>query len=133
MNKINKNENTIIVMCDYCADGLWLARGGAIDAKYLFEELTFNEQEVLLVEPLITQWQEMYENFDFYSAESNTDEIYAAKEYNIFKRLGRVIAISIKIIAPPEYTIEFFEEHTTNRFIIDSDLKFKLKPKCDRA
>lgn len=115
MKDKDKNKEPIItVMCDYCADGLWL-NGGAIDADYLVSDLDFNEEDISEIRGLIDIWQQMYETFDLYSSKEAMNEVYSSNDFLLFSKLGEHIYYLFKQIDQDKYIIEYFDEKTSKR------------------
>ena len=103
----------IKVMCDYCADGLWL-NGAAVSAEIIPE---LEELEYLSIPPApeslihkISEWQELYEGFEFYDFRVDDKEIVSRPEYKKFLEMGPIITKEVRQWLPPEIEVVYFNE-----------------------
>ncbi len=113
-----KHKKIITVMCDYCADGLWL-NGGAIDLDYLLETGDFEKEGLESLRKDITNWQEMYERFNLYSNPEETLSVYKSSSFIEFEKLGRDIfrrLDSLNNSSGNKYTIVYFNEKNSKRY-----------------
>jgi len=125
MNTEKDKINSITIMCDYCADGLWV-NGTATNLNDLILELGLNnntaERNAFLNElgADIDIWQLQYEDFDFWSSQA-TNAVYDTQKFkdfisfgfDIFKRMHHLIQKN-----HPEILVEFFDESDSHRYII---------------
>ena len=120
MTKKENGKSTISIFCDYCAWGLWLD-GAAIDADYLKEDLDFPEEFVDRIREPIERWQNMYEGFNLYTSEEESNEVYASSHFKEFEELGLEIADLFRELNPKirdKYNFEYLDERTSKRLPI---------------
>ncbi len=114
---MKKKEKVITVMCDYCADGLWL-NSGAIDATYLEDDLNWDKEFVAKITPMLDKWQDQYEEFNLYTSAKTSEMIYKSRKFKEFEELGLEIYEEMKAYKqdPDNYhIIEYFDERTSER------------------
>jgi len=127
----DKKCHDITIMADYCADGLW-RNGAAIDTDILKEEFNIPDNIADHLEKKIAKWQEMYEQFDFWSEKANSEETYKTDEFREFERLGTEIAKEVRKILPEDIPVIYFDEITGKRYIVQSNGEFIYKKDiCD--
>ena len=129
---MNTKIKEITVMCDYCADGLWV-EGAASDLKSIMKdlEIPFDTKAKSLSDSL-KKWQETYENFNFWSPIVNYDEIYSSEEFKEFLIEGEEIAYKVREIIPKEISIIYFKESNPQaRYWVNEDKTMTLKEKYD--
>jgi len=119
----DKKCHNITIMCDYCADGLW-RNGAAIDIDMLQEEFNLSDKDTERLREKIDSWQEMYEQFDFWSAEVNPKETYKTDEFREFERLGTEIAKEVREVLPEDTPVIYFDEMSAKRYIVQPDGEF---------
>jgi len=106
---------TLTIMCDYSADGLWVD-GSATSYELLIEEYNFPEYKEL--QDKITNWQEMYETFNFYTSEEISKTEMDKEEFTEFMDTGASIFLIIKSIVKEHnlpFEVEYFNEETNER------------------
>jgi len=109
-----------------CADGLWIS-GAATDAEDIAATFGVPWEKM---EPIATQidvWQGMYENFDFWSNESDLKSIKESPEFKEFLKLGERIATQIREILPDKVEVIYFDEGIPARFYVLPGGHFKVK------
>jgi hypothetical protein len=129
---MNAKIKEITVMCDYCADGLWV-EGAASDLESILKELEipFDAKAESLSDSL-KKWQETYENFDFWSPMANYSEVYSSDEFKDFLNEGEEIAYKVREIIPKEISIIYFKENNPQaRYLVNEDKTMTLKEKYD--
>ena len=112
-----KGKRVIEVMCDYCADGLWLD-GKSIDLDYMKSLINMTDDTFTELSIAIPKWQAMYETFDFYSRRVKAEDIFESNDYDMFNRLGRYIFQVVHEIEQDDYTIIFYDEKENIRYTI---------------
>jgi hypothetical protein len=111
---MSNKKQTITIMCDYSADGLWLD-GSAIDYDYLVTEGILLKSDTEL-RNRIYDWQMTYESFDFYSGQISNKSIQSSQKYKDWVITGREIAVELRKVIPNKYNVEYFDEDTGRRF-----------------
>jgi len=106
----------IKVMCDYCADGLW-RNGYAIDAGMLAEEFNIPDEVIKPLAKEIEEWQELYEGFEFYDPNVDTQVIMQRPEYFKFREMGPHIAEKIRKLLPDDVRVIYFYEDSGREYI----------------
>jgi len=94
----------ITIMCDYCADGLWL-NGGAISINHLPKNVRFLEKRIL-------DWQYKYEFF------YNFNNLRTSKKFKKHVKEGYDIACILRNILPSRYKVIYFDERNAKRYTI---------------
>ena len=120
----------VTVMCDYCADGLW-EDGVATNLEFLLDSLNLDFNEFTDLDKEITEWQNMYEDFDLWSDQSNNDEFYNSDEFKKFLELGEKIAFKIRKIVPEDIEVIYFKEGRPSARYYVHDKTMTLKEKYD--
>ncbi len=119
-------KKCITVMCDYCADGLW-EDGAAIDADILAEDFEIPKEIMEPIAKRLSDWQAMYENFDFWSAEADYEKIRSTPEFREFTKLGTELAREIRDILPDNIDVIYYDESQPARFYVQKNGEFVLK------
>ena len=119
-------KNQVTVMCDYAADGLWI-EGAATDAKDIATTFGIPWEKMEPISNQIDIWQGIYEDFDFWSNESDPKLIKESSKFKEFLKLGEKIAIQIRGILPDEVEVIYFDDGIPARFYVLPDGQFKVK------
>ena len=104
----------LTIMSDYSAWGLW-ENNQAIDYDYLIQKGFPNNYKLKLK---LIDWQNMYEDFNFYTSEEITQKTYKTKEFKEFMKIGQEIFEEIGQIVKKynlPFEVEYFNEETSER------------------
>ena len=113
----NQKKPMITIMCDYTATGIWY-NGYSVDCDYLIE-LGIPKDKINPFIDRLEEWQDMYEDFDFYTGEQEFKDIYKTEDFKKWEKMGHEICIDIRAIIPEEYDVEYFDEVTSKRIKVD--------------
>ncbi|MBT5490946.1 hypothetical protein HOK00_01170 [bacterium] len=111
-----KTNTKLTIMCDYCADGLWLD-GYAITIKDL-------PQKVHFLEDKINKWQQQFEILmkPFLRDDNFKEKFYQQTQMKKFIKEGYKISKLLRKKLPGRYVVEYFNELDSKRILIKNSL-----------
>jgi len=132
LDKLHGPPEEITVMCDYAADGIWV-NGAASEMGLIAEDFNMEYDDKLKkLQEKLDKWQDMYEEFDFWSDKADAEKTYATPEFKEFLKLGEELAYEVREIIPKDIPVIYFKEGKPNaRYIVNSDRTMTLKEKYD--
>ena len=108
------------------AAGLW-ENGYAVDYEYLITK-SFPEDKKLRKQ--LEKWQDIYEDFNFYTSKEITKKEQKSKKFKKFMKLGEKIFRKIDMYNRElklGYNVEYFNEKNYNRYRLKNDKLKKVK------
>ena len=124
VKKQSEYNNILSVFADYAATGIWID-GACADYDEL-SNLGFDDDICQAVIPMLEQYQNLYESFDFWSEDADYEKTYKLPAYKEYIRLGEDIFKILSNNSPEQIMVEYLDERTGIRYILIND-KFVAK------